>query len=242
MEQDVRGCLPDFADTRRIFLADGDALVARQQDLLALFALLRTHFPRLHRIGMYANVKSILGKSVEELALLREKGLGILYLGVESGDDELLSWMQKGVTADRTAEAGLRVKEAGIKLSVTVLLGIGGSGLSREHAQATGRLLSKINPDYVGALTTMVVPGTPLHLLEQTGRFVLPGPFEILEELAEMLEHTEMRGFFFSNHASNYLPLRVRMPSERDETVGMIREFIRNGDASMLKPERMRGL
>ncbi len=242
MEQDIRGCLPVFADTRRIFLADGDALVARQQDLLALFALLRTHFPRLHRIGMYANVKSILGKSVEELALLREKGLGILYLGVESGDDELLAWMQKGVTADRTTEAGLRVKEAGIKLSVTVLLGIGGSGRSMDHARATGRLLSKINPDYVGALTAMVVPGTPLHLLEQAGRFVLPGPFELLAELAEMLEHTEMRGLFFSNHASNYLPLRVRMPSERDEAVGMIREFIRNGDASMLKPERMRRL
>lgn len=242
MEQDILNCLPDFSDTRRIFLADGDALVAPQQDLLTLFALLQSHFPRLQRIGMYANAGSILRKTKDELAQLREQGLGILYLGVESGDDALLTWMQKSVTAAQMAEAGLRVKEAGIKLSVTVLLGIGGSKRSSSHARATGQLLSKINPEYVGALTTMVVPGTPLYKLEQTGDFSIPAPFEILSELAEMLEHTEMHGLFFSNHASNYLPLRVRMPSERDNAVKMIREFVRNGDASFLKSERMRRL
>jgi radical SAM superfamily enzyme YgiQ (UPF0313 family) len=242
MEQDILNCLPDFSDTRRIFLADGDALVAPQQDLLTLFALLQSHFPRLQRIGMYANAGSILRKTKDELAQLREQGLGILYLGVESGDDALLTWMQKSVTAAQMAEAGLRVKEAGIKLSVTVLLGIGGSKRSSPHARATGQLLSKINPEYVGALTTMVVPGTPLYKLEQTGDFSIPAPFEILSELAEMLEHTEMHGLFFSNHASNYLPLRVRMPSERDNAVKMIREFVRNGDASFLKSERMRRL
>ena len=134
------------------------------------------------------------------------------------------------------------MKEAGIKLSVTVLLGIGGSGRSREHARATGQLLSKINPDYVGALTTMVAPGTALHELEQAGAFSLPAPFAILTELAEMLEHTEMRGLFFANHASNYLPVRVRMPSERNKAVETIRQFVRKGDESFLKPERMRRL
>jgi len=121
-------------------------------------------------------------------------------------------WMQKGVTAADMAAAGLRVKAAGIKLSVTVLLGIGGSARSREHARATGRLLTKIDPDYVGALTTMVVPGTLLHRIEQAGNFRMASPFKILAELGEMLEQTEMRGLFFSNHASNYLPLRIRMP------------------------------
>ncbi len=242
MEQDILDCVPEFSDTRRIFLADGDALAAPQQDLLALFVLLRNNFPQLQRIGMYANAGSILGKRVDELARLREQGLGILYLGVESGDDTLLAWMQKGVTAAQILEAGLRVKEAGIKLSVTVLLGIGGSERSSQHARATGKLLSGIGPDYVGALTTMVVPGTLLHKLEQQGLFNRPESFAILEELAEMIEHTEMRGLFFANHASNYLPVRVRMPVQRDEAVAMIHRFVRKGDASFLKPERMRRL
>lgn len=243
MEQDILGCLPVCADTRRIFLADGDALAAPFPDLLALFTLLRSSFPRLQRIGMYANTKNILGKSAEELGRLREAGLGILYLGIESGDDELLVWMKKGATSAEMAEAGKRVKDAGIKLSVTVLLGIGGVDRSEEHARATGKLLSAIDPDYVGALTTMLVKGTPLYDLQQQGRFMLPSAFAILSELAEMLSCTEMtRGLFFANHASNYLPVRVRMPSERDMAVEMIRAFVREGDASLLKPDGMRRL
>ncbi len=243
MEQEVKDCLPAYADTRRIFLADGDALAAPFPDLLALFSLLSSSFPKLQRIGMYANTKNILDKSVEDLRQLREAGLGILYLGIESGDDQLLAWMKKDALSTEMAEAGQRVKEAGIKLSVTVMLGIGGADRSAEHARLTGKLLSIIDPDYVGALTTMVVRGTPLYELQQLGRFRLPAVFDILLELAEMLSHTEMsRGLFFANHASNYLPVRVRMPSERDKVVETIREFVRKGDASFLKPEGMRGL
>lgn len=243
MEQDIRDCLPAFADTRRIFLADGDALAVPFPDQLALFSFLRSSFPSLQRIGMYANAKNILGKSAGELRRLREAGLGILYVGIESGDDELLVWMKKGATSGEMAEAGRRVKDAGIKLSVTVLLGIGGAGRSAEHARLTGNLLSSINPDYVGALTTMVEKGTPLYDLQQQGRFKLPSAFAILSELAEMLAHTEMsRGLFFANHASNYFPVRVRMPTQRDKAVEMIRTFVRKGDGSFLKPEGMRRL
>jgi radical SAM superfamily enzyme YgiQ (UPF0313 family) len=243
MEQDIRSCLPAGADTRRIFLADGDALAAPFPDLLLLFSLLRSSFPRLQRTGMYANTQNILNKTEEELRQLREAGLGILYLGIESGDDELLRWMKKGVTTAEMTEAGRRVRHAGIKLSVTVLLGVGGHDRSREHARLTGKLLFAIDPDYVGALTTMVVRGTPLYDLQRQGRFVLPSAFAILSELAEMLEHTEMtRGLFFANHASNYLPVRVRMPAERDKVVAMIRKFVREGEASALKPEGMRRL
>ena len=192
MEQDIRGCLPAYADTRRIFIADGDALTAPFSDLLSLFLLLRSSLPRLQRIGMYANAKNILGKSVEELKQLREAGLGILYLGVESGDNKLLEWMNKGVTAAEITEAGRRVSIAGIKLSVTVLLGISGADRSMEHARLTGKLLSSLDPDFVGALTTMVVKGTPLYDLQQQGKFTLPSAFDILAELAEMLAHTEM--------------------------------------------------
>jgi radical SAM superfamily enzyme YgiQ (UPF0313 family) len=243
MKHDIRACLPAFADTRRVFLADGDALAACVSDLLVLFSLLRFSFPALHRIGMYATAKNILAKSADELRRLREAGLGILYLGVETGDDELLQWMNKGATTADMAEAGRRVKEAGIKLSVTVLLGIGSLHRSGHHARLTGELLSRIDPEYVGALTTMVVPGTPLHDLQQQGKFTLPPAFEILSELAEMLSRTTMtRGLFFANHASNYFPLRVRMPAERDKAAGMIRAFVREGNRSQLKPERMRRL
>ncbi len=243
MEQDIRGCLPAYADTRRIFIADGDALTAPFSDLLSLFLLLRSSLPRLQRIGMYANAKNILGKSVEELKQLREAGLGILYLGVESGDNKLLEWMNKGVTAAEITEAGRRVSIAGIKLSVTVLLGISGADRSMEHARLTGKLLSSLDPDFVGALTTMVVKGTPLYDLQQQGKFTLPSAFDILAELAEMLAHTEMtRGLFFANHASNYLPVRVRMPLERDKAVEIIRTFVRDGNTLFLKPEGMRRL
>ncbi|HAS54815.1 MAG TPA: radical SAM protein, partial [Nitrospiraceae bacterium] len=167
MEQDIRECLPAFSTTRRVFLADGDALHAPPSELLSLYSLLRSSFPRLQRIGMYANTRNILGKSLDELIQLREAGLGILYLGIESGDDELLTWMRKGATAAEMTEAGRKVTEAGIKLSVTVLLGIGGAGKSMEHARATGKLLSTIDPDYVGALTVMIVNGTPLYDLQQ---------------------------------------------------------------------------
>jgi radical SAM superfamily enzyme YgiQ (UPF0313 family) len=242
MEQDVQGCIPAFKDVRRIFLADGDALAAPPEELAALFVLFKEKFRLLQRIGLYSSARTILGKSTKELALLREQGLGIVYLGIESGDDELLAWMQKGATAAEMEAAGLRAKAAGIKLSVTVLLGIGGRTRSREHARATGQLLSMIAPDYVGALTTMVVPGTPLHRLEQAGEFRMPSPLEILAELGEMLEHTEMRGLFFANHASNYLPLRLRMPSGRDHALAMIRQCIRDGKESDLRPEGMRRL
>jgi radical SAM superfamily enzyme YgiQ (UPF0313 family) len=242
MERDMLDCVPGLNDTRRIFLADGDALAAPQPDLLELFALLRSHFQKLQRIGMYANARSILDKSGDELSTLRQQGLGILYLGVESGDDSLLYWMRKGVTAEETIEACHRVKKAGIMLSVTVLLGIGGSNGSIQHARATGKLLTEIGPNHVGALTTMVVPGTPLYQMQESGKFKLPDSFAILAELAEMLEHTEMRGLFFANHASNYLPLRVRMPAQRDEAVKMLREVVQEHDASSLTPERFRRL
>jgi len=242
MERDILECAPAFSDVRRVFLADGDALSVPSEDLFGLYALLHNHFPRLQRIGMYANTQSILDKSPEELVRLREQGLGIVYLGVESGDDRLLAWMRKGATAAEISEASRRAKAAGITLSVTVLLGIGGTAGSMDHAKATGKLLSEINPNHVGALTTMVVRGTPLYEMQEAGTFSLPDPFGMLQELAEMLAHTEMRGLFFANHASNYLPVRVRMPHQRDETVAMIREVLRERNPLFLKPERLRRL
>ncbi len=243
MEQEIRSVARVFGDIGRIFLADGDALAVPVPDLLALLTLLKSSFPLLRRVGMYASARTILSRSTDDLVRLRKAGLGILYLGVESGDDTLLAWMEKGVSAADIAEAGRRVQTAGIKLSVTVLLGIGGTDGSAEHARRTGRLLTTIDPDFVGALTIMVVPGTPLYELQAAGRFLLPGPFAMLRELAEMLSHTTMtRGLFFANHASNYLPIRVRMPRGRDQAVALIHEYVQAGDLSALMPEALRRL
>jgi coproporphyrinogen III oxidase-like Fe-S oxidoreductase len=134
------------------------------------------------------------------------------------------------------------VKEAGIKLSVTVLLGIGGRERSREHAVATGRILTEMDPNYVGALSVMIVPGTPLYEEQTQGRFVLPAPFEMIEELRTMLTQTDMHGLFFSNHASNYLALKVRMPKDKGDALRLIDEVLAKRDPALLRPDYFRAL
>ena len=129
-----------------------------------------------------------------------------------------------------------------MKLSVTVLLGIGGRERSREHAVATGRILTEMDPDYVGALSLIIVPGTPLHEEMTKGDFALPTPFELIEELRIMIEHTDMHGLFFSNHASNYLPIEARMPKDKEATLRLIDEVLAKRDPALLRPEYFRAL
>ncbi len=181
-------------------------------------------------------------KTLAELRELKEAGLGIIYLGVESGDQVVLERVKKGTTYERLLEAGRMVKEAGIKLSVTVLLGIGGRERSREHAVATGRILTEMDPNYVGALSVMIVPGTPLSEEQSQGRFVLPEPFELIEELRTMISQTEMHGLFFSNHASNYLPLKIRMPRDKEDALRLLDEVLAKRDPALLRPDYFRAL
>ena len=226
----------------RVFLADGDALIVPQRRLLEVMAYLREKLPHLRRVGAYANAKGVLKKTAEELRELKESGLGIIYLGVESGDQVVLDRVCKGTTYEKLVQAGRMVKEAGMKLSVTVLLGIGGRERSREHAIATGRILTEMDPDYVGALSLIIVPGTPLHEEITKGDFALPTPFELIEELRTMIEHTDMHGLFFSNHASNYLPIKARMPKDKETTLRLIDEVLAKRDPALLRPEYFRAL
>lgn len=226
----------------RVFLADGDALIVPQPRLMEIMSYLKEKLPRLRRIGMYANAKGILKKTQDELRELKEAGLGIIYLGVESGDQVVLERVKKGTTYEKLLQAGRMVKEAGIKLSVTVLLGIGGRERSREHAVATGRILTEMDPNYVGALSVMIVPGTPLYEEQAQGRFVLPTPFEMIEELRTMIAQTDMHGLFFSNHASNYLALKVRMPKDKGDALRLIDEVLVKRDPALLRPDFIRAL
>ena len=227
--------------TDRLFLMDGDALIIPQPRLVWILERIREHLPWVKRVGVYANAKSIRKKSLEDLRRLRENGLGILYYGVETGDDEIRAAIQKGSTAAVCIEMGRRIKEAGILLSATVLLGIGGRGQSLRHARATGRLLSAMDPDYVGALTVMLIPGTPLYRDDESGAFELPDEAGLLRELREMIAHTDLSGgYFFSNHASNYLPVKAKLPDGKQKALDLIDAALR-GEVG-LKPEWMRAL
>jgi len=225
----------------RLFLMDGDALIIPQRRLMSILERIKEHLPWVKRVGAYANVKSIKRKSLEELKQLRENNLGILYYGVETGDDEIRKAIYKGSTAATCIEMGRRVKEAGIQLSATVLLGIGGRERSLRHARATGELLSAMDPDFVGALTVMLIPGTPLYRDFVTGRFELPDEHGLLRELREMITYTHLtRGYFFSNHASNYLPVKAKLPSGKQKALDLIDAALR-GEVG-LKPEWLRAL
>jgi radical SAM superfamily enzyme YgiQ (UPF0313 family) len=228
-------------DQERIFIMDGDALIIPYSRLLWILERIREHLPWVKRVGIYANTKGIRMKSEEELVRLREMGLGILYMGIETGDDATLEAIRKGANSQRMLDMGKKVKSAGIRLSVTVLLGIAGKGRSLIHANATGKLLSAIDPDYVGALTVIVLPGTPLAHDISAGRFELPDNFGLLMELREMMASTELTGgLFFSNHASNYLPVKARLPEGKKQALDSI-DMALEGKVG-LRPEWMRAL
>lgn len=225
----------------RLFLCDGDALIIPQKRLVPILREIRKQLPWVKRVGVYANTKGIRMKTPEELKELRDLGLGIAYMGLETGDDETLKAVNKGATAETMIEMGKKIRAAGIKLSITVLLGIAGRDRSQVHAEATGRVLSAIDPEYVGALSIMLIPGTPLHDDYQAGRFVLIDPPEMLAELRTMIAHTHLtNGLFHANHASNYLPIRAKMPQDKVRTLALIDEAL--AGKIKLKPEFLRAL
>ncbi len=240
IDADIEYASKNLRFLRRVFLIDGDALIVPQKRLVRILKSIREKLPWIQRIGIYANAKGILRKTPEELAELRELGLGIAYFGLESGDAQVLEEVNKGHTPERMIEAGQKIRAAGMKLSVMVILGLAGRERSLEHARATGEALSAIDPNYVGVLTLMLYPNTPLTALVREGKFELITPQEMLIELREMLYYTNMtRGLFFANHASNYLPLKLKMPADKQKALDSLDNAI-NGKIP-LKPEWLRG-
>jgi radical SAM superfamily enzyme YgiQ (UPF0313 family) len=228
----------------RAFLADGDVLILPNESLLDIISYIRKKSPRIGRIGVYGNTKAILKKSAEELKELKSAGLGIVYQGIESGNKEILRRIKKGAFPEHMIRAADRVKEAGILLSQTVLLGIGGVELSRQHAEDTGKLIGAMSPDYASALTVMLLPNTELYRDWREGKFKLPEKFGLLEELKTIIENMTLKSrcFFTSNHASNYLPLRAILPDEKPDILALLNEVLRKKDEKLLKPEYMRAL
>jgi len=234
---------------RRVVIADGNALVLCTSKLLELCKELRACFPGLERISCYACPQDALRKSVEELRALREAGLSMVYLGVESGDDEVLRRVRKGVSSEEMVEACRKIKEAGITLSVTVILGLGGVERWVEHAKATADVLSRIDPPYIGALTLMIVPGTPLYEEGVKGVFKPLSPLESLKELRLMVEGLNLSHCIFRcNHASNYLPIGGTLPEDKAELLDYLDYVINKLEknpklaSQVLRPEYLRAL
>lgn len=241
---DIRMARHYYGDLEKVFLADGDALAMDTSDLLAILDELYKSFPSLKHVGIYASPDSILDKEMTELTALKAAGITIAYLGVETGDEELLKEIKKGVNYDQMVEAGRMIRSAGILLSVTILLGLAGrTPKALDHAINTARICNDMNPDYIGALTLMLVPGTVIYRRAQKGEFELPGPFEILDELRIMIEHMELQGTEFrSNHASNYLPIKGRLPEDKAKILALINEMIEKNDRRYLRPDYLRAL
>ncbi|HQY64267.1 MAG: radical SAM protein [Myxococcales bacterium] len=227
-------------DVEKLFVADGDALAMPMESWRSLLTTARAELPRLRRVSCYAMARNVLAKTEEELAELRALGLRVLYIGPESGDDPTLKRIAKGDDHEAHVEAAARARRAGLALSVIVLLGVA-MERSDEHARETARLVTRMDPEFVAALTVTVVPGTPLATLAKRGRFVVPEVPALLGELRTFLEHTRpTHAVFRTNHASNYLPLGGELPRDRDRILAVI-------DAALagrvpLRPERHRGL
>ncbi len=241
IKADIAYAAKNFTHQKRLFICDGDGLIIPQKRLLMILNEIKTKLPWIERIGLYANAKSIKMKTSEELNELKKHGLGIAYMGLETGDDLTLKAICKGASANHQIKMGRKLKESGIKLSVTVLLGIAGKKRSHEHAIETGRVISAIDPDYVGALSLMLVPGTPLHDDYSFGHFHMIEANEMLRELGTMVACTNLSGgLFHANHASNYLPIRAKLPQDKEKTLSLIKEALA-GNVN-LKPEYLRAL
>ena len=230
-------------DGRRVFLQDGDALVYPYPKLVEALQYLNGKFPTLERIASYATPQDVLRRSVDELKALKDLKLGILYMGVESGDDVVLRRIKKGATHNEMVEAAGKVREAGILLSMTVILGLGGVQGSHQHAMETARILTEMDPDYAGALTLTLIPGTPLYQEWEKGEFELITPFDSLKELRAMVEHADFSDCFFSSmHASNYFAIRGSLPADRRKMLAQLDSILSKNDPALLRPEFLRGL
>ena len=225
----------------RIFLADGDALIMPMKILKEIFIYINEKFPEAERISLYGSPKSILLKTPEELLELKNLGLGLIYLGVESGSDKILSSVKKGVSREEIITAGKKVKKVGIPLSVTAIAGLGGKENSIEHAVETASLISEINPDYFGVLTLMLEEGTELLEEYKKGNFIPLSSSEILEETKLMIKNINVKEkcIFRSNHASNYVSLKGTLPYEKENILKTIDYALKNNE---IKSEFLRRL
>ncbi|MBF8984546.1 radical SAM protein [Lutibacter sp. B2] len=239
--KDLEMAREQYKSVERIFLADGNALVLKMQDLEMILKKIKELFPECKRVGIYSAPKDILRKSVDELIRLKELGLGIAYLGLESGSNKVLEHIEKGVTKEELIEAGKKMVQSGIKLSVTLISGIGGKENWKEHALESAKIINEIQPDYVGLLTLLIQSGTQIYDEVQKGEFKLLNPTEVMVETKELIEHLKVNNCMFrSNHASNYISLAGNLPQDKEKLLKQLDRAI--ASHSNIKEEIFRRL
>ena len=230
-----------YKRVERVFLADGDALMRKTADLVEILGLIYGLFPECERVSCYASPTSLQVKSEDELRLLRARGLQMVYMGLESGCDAVLTRMQKGHDAAAIVAAGQKARRCGFALSVTAISGLGSVALWRQHAADTAKAVSAIKPEYLGLLTLMVEHGTPLESWVKNGEFTLLSPLEVLKETELFLQQVDSEGTVFrANHASNYLTLKGTLNGDREALLGQIGAAL--AGRRDLKPEFLRAL
>ena len=230
-----------YARVGKIFLADGDALVRKAGELEIILDTIRELFPECRQVTSYASPSSIRIRTEEELKTLREKGLTMVYMGLESGCDKVLTLMRKGHTSAEIVAMGQKVRRAGMALSVTAITGLGGQALMESHAVETARALNAMNPEYIGMLTLSIIPGTPLGDWVKEGSFQVLTKAQVLEETRMLVEHLDSPGSVFRmNHASNYLALRGTLNQDKDAMLAVIDRAEK--DSSLLRPDYWRRL
>lgn len=227
VEKDLEMARDHYKRVKRIFLADGNALALETQDLKKILLKIQSLFPECERVGIYSAPKDILRKSVEELSELHELGLGIAYLGVESGSDEILKDIKKGVTAEEMIKAGQHIMKSEIKLSITLISGLGGKEKWMKHARESAKVINAIDPDYLGLLTLLIQPGTEMYEAVQSGSFQLLKPKEVIMETKELIENLNVQNCVFrSNHASNYVALAGTLPQDKEKLLAQLNEMM----------------
>jgi radical SAM superfamily enzyme YgiQ (UPF0313 family) len=222
---------------RKVFLADGDALIAKSSFLLALLERLRAAFPDLQRVSCYASPQALEVRSVDEMRALRDAGLSLYYLGIESGHDSVLAHLEKGVDSSEMIRVARKASEAGVKLSTMILLGAGGRALSLEHARESARVVNAIQPRFVSTLVMTPVEGTPLFEAAGRGEVDELTPLELARELQAFLAGLELEGSIFrSNHASNHLALAGSLPKDRARLLATLERAL--GEPNLLRTGR----
>jgi len=229
-----------YSDVGKVFLADGDALSMPAEDLIKILDYLYDNFSSLTYVGIYASAVSIQGKTLAELIKLQKHGLVEAHLGVESGDEEILRDICKGVSRDEMIQAGRKIRRAGINLFVTVILGLGGRTLkTQQHAKNTALICNEIQPNYIGILSIIVQPGTKLYEDIQSGTFEIPENMEILEEMRLMIQGMELEGTGITSiHPSNCICLEGLLPEDKDELLQTLTQIIDGKDLSHLRSQK----
>ena len=243
LEEEIQSVAALDPGMRRVFLADGDALIARANFLEAVLEALHRAFPRLQRVSCYASPQALRVRTVAEMAHLRTLGLTLYYLGVESGEDRVLAALDKGVDSAEMVRVAAKANDAGVKLSTMILLGAGGRELSEAHAQGSAAVINRIQPRYLSTLAMMPVPGTPLFEQVERGAYTELAPEELAAELRTFLAELELSGTIFrSNHASNYLALAGTLPKDKGRLLAELDTALADPGHAPFRHEWQRGL